>query len=316
VFFQQTPVFVGQTASARAEGHDQFGAPIGTGSVSWSTGSASIATVNASGGVTGVAPGQTTLTATSGAAQTAIPIVVAPVPVASVGVTPTTATIAVGATQQLTATTFDASNNDLGRPVTWSSSDPSRVTVSGTGLVTGLAGGVAVISAASEGKSGSAQITVTAAQVTCTSANALQLTVGEVHTLSTAEKDALCVGGGAAASEYALIPFYATSVFGSNISLTLTATGTSQIQPGALASVQVSQGPVQATPEIARDASELQFRERERRDVGSRIESFRRAPTSGTSALSPTRLWDPSCRSTPRSAAICAPIRSRFTVPW
>jgi len=289
ISFQQAPVFVGQTANARADGKDQFGAPIGTGTVSWSTGSASIATVNASGGVTGVAPGQTTLTATAGAAQTGVSLTVAPVPVASVGVSPMTGSVAVGSTQQLTATTFDASNNVLGRPVTWSSSDPSRATVSSSGLVTGVAAGVALINATSEGKSGSAQITVTSAQANCTSGSALQLAVGAIYTLSTAERATLCLGGGAAASEYALITFNNTSVAASTISLRVTATGTSAIQAGSLASLQVPQ----ITPSRSMnssDAVELKFREREQRDVGSKIAWFHRSPSSGTSALSPRFL--------------------------
>lgn len=291
ISFQQTPIFVGQTASARADGHDQFGAPIGTGTVGWSTGSSAIATVNASGAVTGVAPGQTTLTATAAGKQDVVSITVAPVPVATVGVAPMTASVAAGATLQLTATTFDASNNVLGRPVSWSTSDPSRAAVSSSGVVTGVAAGVALISATSEGKSGSAQITVTSAQADCSTSSALQLTVGAIHVLSTTERATLCLGGGAAASEYVLIPFNNTSVAASTIALRVTATATSQIQPGSLASVQVSQTMVNPSTTIkASDALELQFRERERRDVGSRIGSFRRSPVSGTSALSPRFL--------------------------
>src|SRR5439155_8194305 len=58
----------------------------------------------------------------------------------------------------------DASGNALaGRVVTWSSSNTSVATVTGSGLVTGVAAGPATITAASEGKNGTAAITVTAA---------------------------------------------------------------------------------------------------------------------------------------------------------
>src|SRR5205809_2966603 len=89
-----------------------------------------------------------------------------PVPsrsVASVAVTPASATIQVGQTQQLAATLKDASGNTLsGRGVSWSSSNSSVATVSSSGLVTGLAAGSAVITATSEGKSGTATLTVVA----------------------------------------------------------------------------------------------------------------------------------------------------------
>ena len=69
-----------------------------------------------------------------------------------------------GATVQLTATLRDAAGNVLtGRAVAWSSSNTSTATVSGTGLVTGVAAGPATITATSETKSGAAVVTVTAA---------------------------------------------------------------------------------------------------------------------------------------------------------
>lgn len=84
------------------------------------------------------------------------------VAVSSVTVTPTTASIAVGATRQLTATVAptDATN----KAVTWSSSDVTKATVSSTGLVTAVAAGTANISATSVdgAKVGTSAITVTA----------------------------------------------------------------------------------------------------------------------------------------------------------
>ena len=83
------------------------------------------------------------------------------VPVASVVVTPATATVAVGGTQPLTASVRDAAGNVLvGRAVTWTSSDTTRATVSASGVVTGRAAGSATITASSEGRSGTAAVTV------------------------------------------------------------------------------------------------------------------------------------------------------------
>jgi len=84
-------------------------------------------------------------------------------PVAAVDVAPPSATVPAGQTVQLTATPKDSSGNPLaGRAVTWASGSTSIATVNASGLVTGVAAGSATITATSEGKSGSAAITVTA----------------------------------------------------------------------------------------------------------------------------------------------------------
>jgi alpha-tubulin suppressor-like RCC1 family protein len=84
----------------------------------------------------------------------------APVPVASVTVSPGQLSLLVGQIQQFTATTKDASGNVLsGRTVTWASSAPGVGTVSATGLVTGVSAGSATITATSEGQSGTATVT-------------------------------------------------------------------------------------------------------------------------------------------------------------
>src|SRR5207245_2962209 len=91
-------------------------------------------------------------------------VTITTIPVASVTVTPTTAGLQVGATQQFTAVTKDAAGNTLtGRTVTWASSNTAVVMVSGSGLATGMAGGPATITATSEGQSGTAALTIVAA---------------------------------------------------------------------------------------------------------------------------------------------------------
>jgi hypothetical protein len=78
-----------------------------------------------------------------------------------VAVTPASVSLAVGGTQQLTAAPKDASGNVLaGRAVTWASSAPGVASVSGAGLVTAVAAGTATITATSDGKSGTAAVTV------------------------------------------------------------------------------------------------------------------------------------------------------------
>jgi M6 family metalloprotease-like protein len=67
---------VGQTATATALGRDQFGAPIATGTVTWSSATTQVATVSGSGSVQGVSAGQSTITATAGGLSASATIVV------------------------------------------------------------------------------------------------------------------------------------------------------------------------------------------------------------------------------------------------
>ena len=98
---------------------------------------------------------------TSGKADTAA-VTIASV-VASVTVSPASASLAAGRTSQLTATVKDASGAALtGQSVTWASSNPGAATVSSTGLVSAVGVGSATITASTSGKQGQAMIDVTA----------------------------------------------------------------------------------------------------------------------------------------------------------
>lgn len=74
---------------------------------------------------------------------------------ASVSVSPTTATVAVGETTILTATVTPS-----GQSVTWQTSDADVATVSALGVVTGVAAGTAAITASAGGKTATATVTV------------------------------------------------------------------------------------------------------------------------------------------------------------
>ena len=123
----------------------------------------------------------------------------ASLPVATVGVTPATASVGVSETVQLTATVSDANGNTLtGRAVTWSSSDAGVATVSAAGLVSGISAGTATITAMSEGKTGTANMTVTSAppppppavaSVSVTPATA-SVTLGQTTQLTATPRDA------------------------------------------------------------------------------------------------------------------------------
>jgi hypothetical protein len=81
--------------------------------------------------------------------------------VVSVSVASPTAPILVGATTTLVATAKDASGNAVsGATITWTSSSDAIATVSATGVVTGVSAGTATITATSNGKTGTAAVTV------------------------------------------------------------------------------------------------------------------------------------------------------------
>ncbi len=86
-----------------------------------------------------------------------------PAAVASVTVALSASTARVGEPVTATATLRDASGQPVtGRAVTWASSTPAVATVDGAGAITTLTPGSTMISATSEGRSGSATLTVLA----------------------------------------------------------------------------------------------------------------------------------------------------------
>jgi uncharacterized protein YjdB len=185
-------VTVGQTVQLAATPKDANGNPLTGRTVTWATSNAAVATVSGSGLVTGGAAGTATITASSEGRNGTAAISVTNVPVASVAVTPPTASVQVGQTVQLTAAPKDANGNPLtGRVVTWASSASAIATVSASGLVTGVAAGTATLTATSEGKSGTATVTVAnlpVASVTVSPASA-SLFVGKTVQLAATTKD-------------------------------------------------------------------------------------------------------------------------------
>jgi hypothetical protein len=82
-------------------------------------------------------------------------------PVAELSVAPDSARIFIGESVQLVGKPRDAAGNVLpDRTVTWQSADPRVATVSGSGLVTGVAHGHVTISATSEGRTSTAEVGV------------------------------------------------------------------------------------------------------------------------------------------------------------
>lgn len=155
---------IGDSQQLAAVARDASSTPLPDRAMTWSSSHTSIAKVTAAGLVTAVAAGIAYIVVTAeGKSDTATIDVVVP-PVASVTVAPSTASVVEGQTIQLAATTHDANGALLtDRVVSWVSSNPSTATVSSSGAVLGVAQGSATIMATSEGRSGSASVTVTAA---------------------------------------------------------------------------------------------------------------------------------------------------------
>ncbi len=79
----------------------------------------------------------------------------------TIEVTPASATLGIGATQQFTAVAKDANGDEIADVTfTWSSSDPAVASVNSSGLVTAVAVGSCTITASAEGKQGTAALTV------------------------------------------------------------------------------------------------------------------------------------------------------------
>ena len=162
-------VVTGQTLQLTAIPKTEGGIVLPADHITWSSTDQSRATVSPAGLVQAVSVGgpvriRATMSGVTGEAQ----ITVMPVPVDRVVIAPPTVTIPVGGSTQLTAHLFDASGVALsGRLITWSTGSPSIAAVTTSGMVIGQAlGGPVTITATSEGKSGTAAVTVSARPAT------------------------------------------------------------------------------------------------------------------------------------------------------
>ncbi len=159
-------LYLNSTLQLSAAPQDSVGNQLAGRTVTWSVADVSVATISATGLVTAKKVGGTTVKATSEGKTVSVPVNVSNVPVSQLAVTSTTNSIIVGRTITLTAAAKDAAGAALvGRSVAWTSSDSSRASVSGGGVVTGRVAGNVTITATSEGKSSSADLVVRVAPV-------------------------------------------------------------------------------------------------------------------------------------------------------
>lgn len=159
-----------------------------TGSVTWQSSDAEIATVTNQGNVTGMSVGVAQVNATYEGVSGSTSVNVSAAALVGVTVSPTSSNVPIGESEQLTATGkfSDGTTQDITQSVTWNSSAPGIVTASSTGVAIALASGSATISATSGSVTGSASVTVgPAALVGITvSPNPSTLPVGEFEQLT------------------------------------------------------------------------------------------------------------------------------------
>jgi len=125
---------------------DGSGAVIGDAAVTYAVADPALMTVSPVGVLTSPGPlGSTTITLTSGAVDTTLPAAVAVV-TSELRVTPTSLTMGVGTTRQITAELLDATGAPLpDADITFESNDPTRATVTADGLVRYVGVGSTVI---------------------------------------------------------------------------------------------------------------------------------------------------------------------------
>lgn len=154
-------ITVGQTQQFTAVAKDANGNVINGVVFTWSSDATPIATVNSNGLASAVAQGTAHITAAANGVNGTATLTVNPSTIASITVTPATATLNVGQTKQFTAVAKDAKGNVInGVNFTWNSDATAIATVNSNGLVTAVSQGTAHISAVASGVTGSGTLTV------------------------------------------------------------------------------------------------------------------------------------------------------------
>jgi hypothetical protein len=149
-------IAAGLTEQFIATGHYSDGSTANLSSTAaWNSSSTNFATINSLGLATGVAPGNSTITAASnGVTSPGITLAITAAVLQSVTVTPNPApSVTAGLTEQFTATGHysDGSSMNLTSTATWNSSNTNFVTINSAGLAAGVAAGNSTITAASNG---------------------------------------------------------------------------------------------------------------------------------------------------------------------
>ena len=156
---------VGQQFVATATYSDGSSSDLSSG-VTWNSSTPSVAAVDGSGMATTLAAGSTTITATVGTLSDNTTLTVVAAHLTSITVSPATASIALGTTQQFTAIgNFDDGSTQQLTSVIWFSGSSAVASVDSNGLASSLGAGTSTITVASGSVSGTASLTVTSASL-------------------------------------------------------------------------------------------------------------------------------------------------------
>ena len=134
-------------------------------SVTWSTGNAAVATVDATGKITAVGPGTAVITATTGNGKTAnVNVTVSAATATGVTLGKSSTSLQVGQSETIS---FSVQPAGASQSVTWSTGNAAVATVDATGKITAVSPGTAVITATTgNGKTANVTVTVSAATAT------------------------------------------------------------------------------------------------------------------------------------------------------
>ncbi len=136
-------------------------------SVAWTVSKPAVASISNSGLLTGKTSGATVVTATLGSLTGTNSLSVTSPLLVSILVSPASASVGVGFTDQFTATGSysDGSSQNLSSSVTWGVSNSALASISSSGLVSAVLNGPAIITATSGSITGTAPLTITVSLV-------------------------------------------------------------------------------------------------------------------------------------------------------
>lgn len=160
--------------------------------VTWATVDATIATVNSSGLVTAVGAGTTSIIASVAGHADTVSVRVSTLPLNSITLVPSPATLALSFTGRFGVVLKDTRNVVVtGVPLRWTSSNPAIVTVDSTGLVSAVGIGTATIFASGGGTFTGATVYAVGNSIFTLTANvsALALNTGQSRQILVVAKD-------------------------------------------------------------------------------------------------------------------------------
>ncbi|MDB4891756.1 MAG: hypothetical protein JWL61_3611 [Gemmatimonadetes bacterium] len=130
-----------QTSQLTATLLDATASPALNRTVAWNSSSPAVAMVSPTGLVTGLSVGTAVISATSETKSGSVTITVVQPTVASITINGNNSSLLLSQSSALTTVILDASNRPTSITPTWTSSDPTKATISATGVVTAVGGG-------------------------------------------------------------------------------------------------------------------------------------------------------------------------------